>query len=117
MEQRYHPSKYTTKRNSSVPLKKEGIEVAQSIVSKKIPDYNLFSEFKIKGKGNINPQILKTNYSKGTPFFKNDKASEYSAKTKAKTNKSSKSLDSKEPVKTVKTVKTVDASNVFAYPP
>lgn len=55
----------------------------------------MLNDYKSKGKGNTNPQILKTNYNKGTPFFKNDKYSEYSAKTKAKSNniESDKSID------------------------
>jgi hypothetical protein len=52
--------------------------------------------------------LLKNNFSKGTPFFKHDKISEYSAKTKAKTNiiESDKSIDgssnrdNREPIKT-----------------
>ncbi len=81
MEQRYHPSKYNTKLSKS--LKKENLEVPDI---KKLIDLNRMADFKPKGKGNTNPQILKSNYSKGTPFFKNDKCSEYSAKTKARSN-------------------------------
>lgn len=55
-------------------------------MNKKLTDLTLTNDFKSKGKGNTNPQILKSNYSKGTPFFKNDKYSEYSAKTKARSN-------------------------------
>ena len=85
MEQRYHPSKYSnTKRSKS--LKKQDIEAAETIFNKKLTDLNILNDYKGKGKGNTNPQILKTNYTKGTPFFKNDKCSEYSAKTKAKSN-------------------------------
>ena len=104
MEQRYHPSKYSTKKSHS--LKKEDIEVAENIVNKKISEFTLTNEFKPKGKGNSNPPIMKKNYSKGTPFFKNDKSSEYSVKTKAKSRdiESDKSIDgssNKDPVKTV----------------
>lgn len=93
MEQRYHPLKYNPKRSKS--LKKEDFQAAETIVNKKLTSLNLPSEFKGKGKGNTNPQILKSNYSKGTPFFKNDKYSEYSAKTKARSNniESDKSID------------------------
>lgn len=73
MEQRYHPSKYNPKISKS--LKKEDFEAAESIVNKKLTDLNRPNDFKVKGKGNTNPQILKSNYSKGTPFFKNDKYS------------------------------------------
>ena len=83
MEQRYHPLKYNSKRSRS--QKKEGLQAAEIIVNKKISYINS-NDFKTKGKGNTNPQLLKNNYSKGTPFFKNDKYSEYSAKTKAKSN-------------------------------
>ena len=57
--------------------------------------FNLSTEYKPKGKGNTNPQILKSTYTKGTPFFKNDKSSEYSVKTKAKSSnfESDKSVD------------------------
>ncbi len=65
---------------------------------------------------------MKTNYNKGTPFFKNDKYSEYSAKTKARSNniesdksidgssikESSKANDSKKPHPQL--------SNIFSYP-
>lgn len=80
------------------------------------------NDYKSKGKGNTNPQILKTNYNKGTPFFKNDKYSEYSAKTKARSNnfESDKSIDGS----SMKDSKANDAkklyptfSNIFSYPP
>ena len=120
MEQRYHPSKYSIKKSKS--LKKEDIEVAENFVSKKLPDFNLHSgEYKAKGKGNTNPQIMKNNYSKGTPFFKNDKYSEYSAKTKARSNniESDKSIDgssNKDPLKTndVK-IPPPTLTNIFAF--
>jgi len=66
---------------------------------------------------------LKNNYSKGTPFFKNDKSSEYSAKTKAKSNniesdKSNDGSSTKGPVKTVIGNKVIPSglANVFVYP-
>jgi hypothetical protein len=121
MEQRFHPSKYPVKKNKS--LKKEEIEVAESIVNMKIQSFNLSNDYKPKGKGNTNPQILKSNYAKGTPFFKNDKCSEYSVKTKAKSSnfESDKSVDgnsSKGPMKTTESKFNPPAlstlSNMFA---
>ena len=123
MEQRYHQSKYPVKKTLS--LKKQDIEVAENIVSKKIHNFNLSTDFKSKGKGNTNPQILKSNYTKGTPFFKNDKSSEHSVKTKAKSSniESDKSIDgnsSKGPMKSFCAKEVTPAlstlSNVFAYP-
>ena len=75
--------KYNSKRSRS--QKKEVLQAAEIIVNKKL-SYMVSNDFKNKGKGNSNPQILKNKFSKGTPFFKNDKYSEYSAKTKAKSN-------------------------------
>lgn len=61
--------------------------MAENIVNKKLSDLNIPNEYnKQKNKNVTNPQILKNNFSKGTPFFKNDKYSDYSAKTKARTN-------------------------------
>jgi hypothetical protein len=82
---------------------------------------NLINDFKAKGKGNTNPQILKSNYTKGTPFFKNDKYSEYSAKTKARSNniESDKSIDgssSKEVQKSNETKILPILSNIFSFP-
>ncbi len=51
------------------------MQFAETYVQKKIPSFNLASDYKPKGKGNTNPQILKNNFTKGTPFFKNDKYS------------------------------------------
>lgn len=94
MEQRYHPSVYNVKRNKS--LKKEDIEVAENIVKQKLSELNIPNDFKGKNKNLVNPNVFKSNFSKGTPFFKNDKYSDYSsAKTKARTNviESDKSID------------------------
>jgi len=90
-------------------------------MNKKLADINLLNDFKSKGKGNTNPQILKNNYSKGTPFFKNDKCSEYSVKTKAKSSnfESDKSIDGSSNKEGHKSddPKTLLKKNIFSYPP
>ena len=79
MELRYHPTKFSLKASKS-SMKKEEIQFAENYIQKKL----IGSHYTENNRSNAVVSYQLKNGYKGAPFFKNDRCSEYSAKTKAK---------------------------------